>query len=77
MPDTDVRISLTGDEALILFDLLHRWEDDERVSTPHHRAEQVALWSLSAVLETELRQPFDTRYAHLVSKARARLSPSE
>ena len=58
MPDTDVTISLTSDEALILFDVLHRWEDEERVSAPSHPAEQVALWNLSALLERELREPF-------------------
>lgn len=42
----DVTISLTADEALVLFDLLHRWEDDDRVSAPQHASEQVALWNL-------------------------------
>jgi hypothetical protein len=58
MPDTVVTISLTGDEAF-LFDLLHRWEDNEQVGAPKHHAEQVALWNLSALLERELREPFD------------------
>ena len=73
----DVTISLTADEALVLFDLLHRWEDDERVGAPQHQAEQVALWNLSALLERELVEPFDAGYAGLVSDARARLTPSE
>ena len=30
----DVTITLTSDEALLLFNLLHRWEDTERVSAP-------------------------------------------
>ena len=77
MADTDVTISLTGDEALILFDLLHRWEDEERVTSPRNQAEQVALWNLSAHLERELRQPFDPRYADLVAEATHRLTPSE
>jgi hypothetical protein len=77
MPNTDVTISLTGDEALILFDLLHRWEDDERVTEPENAAEQVALGALSALLERELPEPFDPRYSDLVSEARARLKPSE
>ena len=53
----EVSISLTADEALILFDLLHRWEDDDRVSARQHASEQVALWNLSALLERELREP--------------------
>ncbi len=73
----DVSISLTGDEALVLFDLLHRWENDDQVSAPQHKAEQVALWNLSAVLERSLHEPFEPRYADLVSAARGRLTPSE
>ena len=73
----DVSISLTVDEALVLFDLLHRWEDDDRVSAPQHASEQVALWNLSALLERELREPIDPRYADLVAQARCRLSPSD
>jgi hypothetical protein len=46
----DVTITLTSDEALVLFELLHRWEDADRVSAPQHQGEQVALWSLSALL---------------------------
>jgi hypothetical protein len=30
MANDDVTVSITGDEALILFDLLHRWEDDNQ-----------------------------------------------
>jgi hypothetical protein len=62
---------------LVLFELLHRWEDGEQVSTPRYRAEQVALWSLSAALESVAWQPFDADYDRLVSDARTRLTPSD
>ena len=74
---TDLSISLTADEALVLFDLLHRWDDDDRVSAPQHASEQVALWNLSALLERELREPFDVRYGDLVAEARSRLMPDD
>lgn len=45
----DVTITLTSDEALVLFDLMHRWEGSERVNPPEHHAEQIALWNLSAL----------------------------
>lgn len=73
----DVNIALTGDEALVLFDLLHRWEDNEQVSPPRHEAEQIALWNLSAVLEKVTAEPFLPDYARLVSEARTRLTPTE
>lgn len=68
---------LIGDEALILFDLLHRWEDDKHVGAPQHKAEQVALWNLSALLERELSEPFDSRYSELVSEARTRVASDD
>jgi hypothetical protein len=72
-----VSISLTGDEALVLFELLHRWEDQEQVSVPRNEAEQVALWNLSAALEKVMREPFGPEYARLLSEAQARLTPTE
>ncbi|GAA2114876.1 hypothetical protein [Nocardioides bigeumensis] len=78
MPEPgDVVISLSADEALILFDLLHRWEGEERISPPLHAGEQVALWNLSCLLERELLEPFDARYGELVAGARSRLTATE
>ncbi len=70
-------VQLTHDEGLVLFELLHRWEDADRVSATLDRAEQVALWSLSAALEKVLSEPLDADFGHLVSMARTRLAPSE
>jgi hypothetical protein len=70
------RISLTADEALVLFELLHRWESEEP-SLPLERGEREALWSLSAALEKVLAEPFDSRYAELLDRARARLASGE
>ena len=72
-----VTVSLTGDEALVLFDLLHRWEEDEQVSAPQNDAEQVALWNPSAVLERALVEPFNPHYRELVEEARERLTPKD
>jgi len=81
MPDMaeadDATISLTSDEALVLYDLLHRWEDDKLVTPPLNEAEQTALWSLSAVLERVLVEPFGPDYTRLVSEARTRLTPTD
>jgi hypothetical protein len=44
-----VIVELTSDEGLVLFDLLHRWEDGDLFGAPQHQA--VALWSLSAIPE--------------------------
>jgi hypothetical protein len=73
----EVTIPLTSDEALVLFELLNRWEDVGRVSAPQHKGEQVALWNLSAALERELQEPFGSEYGDLVAAARDRLTPPE
>jgi hypothetical protein len=70
----DVVIRLTHDEALVLFELLHRWEDQDRVTQPEHHADQVALWNLSCLLERELVEPFGLAYDHLINEARTRLA---
>ena len=59
-------VTLTADEALVVFDLLHRWEqsgEDGAVLLP---GEQIALWALSAVLESTLGEPFAPNYSELV-----------
>lgn len=70
----EVVLRLTHDEALVLFGLLHHWEDQDRVTQPEHRAGQIALWNLSCLLERELIEPFDPAYDRLVNEARTRLA---
>jgi hypothetical protein len=73
----DVTISLTSDEALVLFDLLHRWEDDDQVAPPQNEAERIALWNLSALLERVMVEPFGPDYTRHVSEAQTRLTPPD
>lgn len=72
-----VSISLTPDEALVLFELLHRWEDAGRIDPTLLAGEQTALWSLSASLERVLAEPFESTYGDLVAEARARLTQAD
>jgi hypothetical protein len=69
-----VIIELSRDEALVLFEWLHRSEREGRVSPPQHDGDQLALWNLSALLERELVEPFKQNYAQLVEEARERLA---
>lgn len=73
----EVIISLTPDEALVLVDLLRRWQDADSVTAPVHRAEHVALRFLSALLERGLPEPFDPRRGDLIAEARGRLASSD
>lgn len=44
-------IRLSHDEALMLFEILHRWEEQGQVAEPEHHAGQMALWKLPCLLE--------------------------
>lgn len=57
----DLAVSLTSDEALVLFELLHRWEDAGKIDPALEPGEQVALWALSGRLESILVEPFKRR----------------
>jgi hypothetical protein len=70
--ESPVKIELTRDEALVLFDLLHRFEKTEKLDL-QHQAEEQALWNLSCLLERELVEPFSRNYDEIPEQARARL----
>ena len=76
--DGEVLVRLSRDEALVLFEWLHRAADQDelRTATTHH-AELIALESLSALLEAELVEPFAADYANLVAAARRRLEAAD
>lgn len=71
---TQVSVALSSEEALVLFELLHRWEDagwyDQAELLP---GERTALWALSGRLESLLVEPFEGQYRSLVDQARERL----
>jgi hypothetical protein len=71
---TEVAVTLTSDEALVLFELLHRWEDSGEIDTVLMPGEQTALWALSGRLESILVEPFEGNYHELVDYARQRLA---
>jgi hypothetical protein len=48
----DVVIRLGHNEAMVLLELLHRWEEHGHLSELEHYAEQLALWNLSWPLLT-------------------------
>lgn len=67
-----IRLELTEDEALVLFDFLLRFDDSETL-TIQDQAEERALWNLHCVLQKQLVQIFNPEYKTLVEAARSRL----
>ena len=72
MTSASVFVELTLDEALVLYEFLHRYTESDQLDIAD-QAEQRALWNLLAVLEKILVEPFDARYVELVTAARERL----
>lgn len=67
-----VQLELTGDEALILFDFLQRF-DDEGALVMQDQAEERALWNLHSMLQKRLVEIFHSDYKALLAAARGRL----
>jgi hypothetical protein len=73
IPDKNIIIEFTRDEALVLFEWLAHF--DEAKSIPvQDGAEQKVLWSLEGKLERALVEIVKPEYKELVTKAKERLS---
>jgi hypothetical protein len=72
LDDQPVSLALTHDEALVLFELLSRYDDTERLST-EDAAEVRTLWRLHGALQKALVTPFLPDYAERLQAARDRL----
>jgi hypothetical protein len=69
-----IHLQLSRDAALVLFEWIHRVEDEGRFrQVVRGSAEVVALWALSATLEKTLPEPSDPNYGDLVRAASDRL----
>jgi hypothetical protein len=70
-----VQIELSADEALVLFELTHRFEDEQYVGlTFVDPAERIALGNLTASLESVAEGVFSADYDNLLASARERLA---
>ncbi|WP_145183329.1 hypothetical protein [Planctomycetes bacterium Pla163] len=70
-----MKLELTDDEALVLFELLADYgtSDDGRQLVVRHASERNALWAVHAALEKRLVAPFQQDYADQLSAARSRI----
>lgn len=65
----EVILSLSKDEALILFDFLSRFSEKDILKI-EDQAEERVLWNLYCDLEKELVESFQENYQKLLLKAR-------
>ena len=70
MPNTKIKIELTRPEALVLFEFVSRFSEDE-VLKIEDQAEERVLWNLCASLESLLSEPFAKNYGELLANARS------
>ena len=75
MPEDAVALQLSGDEALVLFDWIGRFNENGD-GTFRDQAEQRVLWNIEARLERSLVAPFGD-YSVLLAEARDRVRDSE
>ena len=69
MTEEMVAIELSQAEALVLFDLLARFDKDEKIEI-EHQAEERVLWNIHCSLEKILVEPFKPDYRELLTRAR-------
>ena len=69
MSDDKFSISLSRSEALVLFDLLSRYSETDRIEI-EDQAEQRVLWDVYCLLESGLSEPLHPEYKALLKEAR-------
>ena len=70
----NVTITLSHDEALVLFEFFSRFCDHGDDFTMRHAAEYLAFMRVSAQLDGALIEPFRPEYAELLQAARDRIA---
>jgi len=70
MADKKVNIELTNDEAIVFFEFLGRFNENDDLSRFEDQSEQRVLWDIESILEKELSEPFRANYQEILKKAR-------
>lgn len=70
---SSVRIDLTKEEAIVLFDMLTRYSETDVLDIAHKSESQI-LWNLQADLESKLAEPLSESYKIILEAARRAIS---
>ena len=71
--NSKLKIELSKDEALVIFDWLYRLIETEKKTSTKLSAEYQALANLEALLERQLAEPFCLNYQQIIEDARSRI----
>jgi hypothetical protein len=69
----DIKISLTHDEALVLFEFFARFQESDQFAL-RHNSEFIAFSHIAGQIEETLVEPFKSDYLELLQKAQKRLA---
>ncbi len=69
MKGDEIEIKLSKNKALVLFEFLHRFSDNDKLNIEHQSEERV-LWDILGDLEKKLVEPFSPKYLDILNKAR-------
>jgi hypothetical protein len=69
--DQKVFLELTRAEAIVLDNLLARWEElkDDDSLRFEDKSEKIVLWNIEGSLEKLLQEPFASNYLEILAKA--------
>lgn len=67
-----IRIDLNNEEAIVLFEFLSRFSDEEKLEIVDQSEERVLL-NILCELEKELVKPFSETYAEILTEARPKI----
>lgn len=73
----NITITFSEEEALVLLDWLHNFNEEEHPTLFQDQAEQRILWDIEAVLEKVVSVTFDSNYQDILSKARRKIRDEE
>ena len=73
----ELNITLTKDEALVLFEFLTRFKNGHHDEIFEDQAEQRVLWDIECILEQQLVEPFQPNYLEIIKEARKKIRDGE
>jgi len=72
-----INLTVTKDEALVLFEFLVRFNQSEHPDIFADQSEQKTLWILEGQLEKQLVEPFRPDYRDIINEARNKIRDEE
>ena len=73
----NILITFSGDEAIVLLEWLHNFNEEQYLDLFQDQAEERILFDLEAELEKTISDTFDNSYQEILLKAREKIRDNE